>query len=61
MSPSRERAASLVLPPLSPAEVGAALSLRAADAIDAHLISGGLPGILRAWPVGVPALEFAES
>jgi hypothetical protein len=58
--PSRERAASLVLPPLSPAEVGAALSLGAADAIDAHLTSGGLPGILRAWPAGVPALEFAE-
>jgi hypothetical protein len=58
--PSRERAASLVLPPPSPAEVGAALSLGAADAIDAHLISGGLPGILRAWPAGVPALEFAE-
>ena len=50
----------LVLGPLNPAEVGAALSLGAADAIDAHLISGGLPGILRAWPAGLPALEFAE-
>jgi uncharacterized protein len=38
-----------------------ALRLRAADAIDAYLLSGGLPGILRAWPEGVPALTFAES
>ncbi len=45
---------NLVLGPLNPAQVGAALSLGAADAIDAHLISGGLPAILRAWP-GRPA------
>jgi uncharacterized protein len=54
------RADNLLLGPLNPAEVGKALSLRAADAIDAYLLSGGLPGILRAWPDGVPALEFAE-
>ena len=58
--PLGDRAGNLVLSPLNPAEVGAALSLDAADAIDAQLISGGLPGILRAWPAGVPALEFAE-
>jgi uncharacterized protein len=54
------RADNLLLGPLNPAEVGDALSLQAADAIDAYLLSGGLPGILRAWPDGVPALEFAE-
>ncbi len=54
------RADNLLLGPLNPAEVGGALSLGAADAIDAYLISGGLPGILRAWPPTVPALEFAE-
>jgi hypothetical protein len=54
------RADNLLLGPLNPAEVGDALSLQAADAIDAYLVSGGLPGILRAWPDGVPALEFAE-
>jgi hypothetical protein len=59
-SPLCEHAGTLVLGPLNPAEVGSALSLGAADAIDAHLISGGLPGILRAWPAGLPALEFAE-
>ena len=50
----------MLLGPLNPAEVGNALSLQSADAIDAYLLSGGLPGILRAWPEGVPALEFAE-
>jgi uncharacterized protein len=54
------RADSLLLGPLNPAEVGHALSLGAADAIDASLMSGGLPGILRAWPAGVAALPFAK-
>ncbi|MFE7275553.1 ATP-binding protein [Streptomyces sp. NPDC057623] len=55
------RADSLVLGPLNPAEVGEALGLDAADAIDAHLVSGGLPGILRAWPHGTPALDFVKA
>jgi uncharacterized protein len=54
------RADNLLLGPLNPAEVGSALGLPAVDALDAYLLSGGLPGILRAWPDGVPALEFAE-
>lgn len=54
------RADNMLLGPLNPAEVGGALNLPAADAIDAYLMSGGLPGILRAWPTGVPPLEFAE-
>ena len=53
------RADNLLLGPLNPAEVGAALSLQAADAIDAYLMSGGLPGILQAWPEGTAALAFA--
>jgi hypothetical protein len=55
------RADNLLLGPLNPAEVGDALDLDPADAIDACLLSGGLPGILRAWPGGTPALEFAEA
>ncbi|GHH82331.1 ATP-binding protein [Streptomyces capitiformicae] len=55
------RADSLVLGPLNPAETGDALGLEAADAMDAHLVSGGLPGILRAWPHGTPALDFIEA
>jgi AAA+ ATPase superfamily predicted ATPase len=53
------RADNLLLGPLNPAEVGQALSLPAVDALDAYLLSGGLPGILRAWPDGMPAVEFA--
>jgi uncharacterized protein len=55
------RADNFLLRPLNPAEVGAALGLEPPDAVDAYLMSGGLPGILRAWPEGVPALAFAES
>ncbi|MFD0501955.1 ATP-binding protein [Streptomyces chiangmaiensis] len=54
------RADNLVLGPLNPAETGGALGLDAADAIDAHLVSGGLPGILRSWPHGTPALSFIQ-
>jgi hypothetical protein len=39
---------------------GRALGLDGADALDAHLVSGGLPGILRAWPHATPALTFLE-
>jgi hypothetical protein len=54
------RADSLILGPLNPAETGAALGLSDVDALDAHLVSGGLPGILRAWPHSMPALTFLE-
>jgi AAA+ ATPase superfamily predicted ATPase len=55
------RADNLVLQPLNPAESGSATGLSGADAIDAYLVSGGLPGILRTWPSGTPALQFMES
>nr|WSZ98091.1 AAA family ATPase [Streptomyces sp. NBC_00857] len=55
------RADNLVLGPLNPAETGKILGLDAPDAIDAHLVSGGLPGILRAWPHSMPALDFIEA
>jgi AAA+ ATPase superfamily predicted ATPase len=55
------RADNLVLGPLNPAETADALGLGAADAIDAHLVCGGLPGILRAWPHATPALAFLEA
>jgi AAA+ ATPase superfamily predicted ATPase len=54
------RADNLTLGPLNPAETAEALGLSASDAIDAHLASGGLPGILRAWPHATPALPFLE-
>ena len=55
------RADNLALGPLNPAEVAGALGLGGSDAVDAHLISGGLPGILRSWPQGTPALQFIET
>nr|WP_204745228.1 DUF234 domain-containing protein [Glycomyces paridis] len=52
------RADTLKLLPLNPAETAAATGLSGADAVDAHLLSGGLPGVLRAWPEGLAAMEF---
>ena len=52
------RADTLTLGPLNPVETGSATGLSGADAIDAQLITGGLPGILRAWPLGVRPLDF---
>lgn len=54
------RADNMVLGPLNPAETGQALGLDGADAIDAHLVGGGLPGIIRSWPHGTPALDFLK-
>ncbi|MGH3872893.1 MAG: AAA family ATPase [Pseudonocardiaceae bacterium] len=55
------RADNLVLGPLTVAETGTATGLGPADSIDAHLVSGGLPGILRSWPHGTPPLPFLEA
>lgn len=52
------RADNLVLGPLNPAEVQQALGLTAHDAIDAHLVTGGLPGVIRTWTHGMPAQDF---
>ena len=55
------RADALRLLPLNPAEVATATGLEAADAIDAHLVSGGLPGILQECTHGATALDFLRS
>ncbi|GAA4609946.1 ATP-binding protein [Actinoplanes octamycinicus] len=52
------RADNLVLGPLHLAETAAATGLAGSDAIDAHLITGGLPGILMRWPSGTPADDY---
>jgi uncharacterized protein len=54
------RADNLALGPLNPYEAGQALGLSAADAIDAHLITAGLPGIVRTWPTGAGPLAFLK-
>lgn len=55
------RADNMVLGPLNPAETGHALGLDPIDAIDAHLITGGLPGVIRSWPPATPPLVFLET
>jgi hypothetical protein len=52
------RADNLVLGPLNLAETAAATGLAGSDAIDAHLITGGLPGILLRWPSGTSADDY---
>lgn len=52
------RADTLQLGPLTPAETATATHLGGGEAIDAHLVSGGLPGILRRWPSGTTALSL---
>jgi AAA+ ATPase superfamily predicted ATPase len=54
------RADNLILGPLNPRETAEALGLPSAEAIDAHLITGGLPGILRSWPHAMPPQPFLE-
>jgi len=49
---------NLVLGPLNLAETAAAAGLAGSDAIDAHLITGGLPGILLRWPSGTSADDY---
>ncbi|BCJ52477.1 ATPase [Actinoplanes sp. NBRC 14428] len=52
------RADNLVLGPLNLADTASATGLPGSDAIDAHLVTGGLPGILLRWPSGVPADDY---
>ncbi|GAA3444210.1 ATP-binding protein [Planomonospora venezuelensis] len=52
------RAAELVVHPLTPAEVATALELPATEAVDAHLVSGGLPMICASWPDGLAVREY---
>ena len=49
------RADNLVLGPLNLAETADVAALSGSDAIDAHLITGGLPGTLLRWPAGISA------
>jgi hypothetical protein len=55
------RAANMVLGPFNLAETAAVTGLEGADAIDAHLITGGLPGIALEWSPGTPPAGFLEA
>ena len=50
--PFHQRAGEMIVPPLTPAEVGTMLGLGPADAFDAWLVTGGLPLICSEWAPG---------
>jgi len=56
--PFHQRATEMVIPALSPAEVGAMLELEAADAFDAYLVTGGLPLICNEWERGMALQDY---
>ncbi|WP_338686516.1 DUF234 domain-containing protein [Streptomyces acidiscabies] len=56
--PFHQRGVEMVLAPLSPAEVMAMTGLPAADAFDAHLITGGLPLVCQEWREGESRAGF---
>ncbi|WP_426563757.1 ATP-binding protein [Angustibacter sp. McL0619] len=56
--PFHQRATEMVVPPLSPAEVAAMLDLDAAQAFDAHLVTGGLPMICAEWKSGLTLRRY---
>jgi AAA+ ATPase superfamily predicted ATPase len=56
--PFHQRGQELVLGPLNPAEVGQMLQLEPAAAIDAALVTGGLPLICATWPAGADLWAF---
>jgi AAA+ ATPase superfamily predicted ATPase len=59
--PFHQRATVMVLPPLNPAEVGALLSCSPADAIDAYLVTGGLPLICQEWERSLSLWDFLRT
>ncbi|MER6943434.1 DUF234 domain-containing protein [Nonomuraea sp. NPDC000554] len=58
--PFYQRAVDFVVDPLSPHDVGQALGLSAAEAFDAHLVSGGLPMICEEWPRGGSLWDYLK-
>lgn len=59
--PFHQRASEMVVPSLSPAEVGAMLDLAPADAFDAYLVTGGLPLVCAAWSRGTSLSTYLET
>lgn len=58
--PFYQRGSELVVPPFDPAETAEMLGLEAADAIDAHLVTGGLPLVVDEWERGSSLFEYIE-
>ncbi|MFN8075203.1 MAG: ATP-binding protein [Kineosporiaceae bacterium] len=56
--PFHGRATELVLAPLSPADIADLTGLAPMDAVDAYLITGGMPLVAQEWPAGATAEAF---
>lgn len=56
--PFHQRATVMVLPPLNPVEVGELTGASPADALDAYLVTGGLPLICQEWQRGESVRDF---
>ena len=56
--PFHLRGTEMVVPPLSPVDVADMLNLPPADALDAYLVSGGLPLVLEEWPASTGIFDY---
>lgn len=56
--PFHQRATEMVIQPLTPGDVSAMLRLPAGDALDAYLVSGGLPLVLDEWEPGWTVRQY---
>ena len=59
--PFHQRAKEMIVPPLAPSEIGSLLALSPEDALDAFLVTGGLPLIADEWPTGASLPDYLES
>ncbi|WP_407695972.1 ATP-binding protein [Sphaerimonospora thailandensis] len=55
------RAAKMTVRPLHPADVAVMTGLDAADAIDAFLITGGFPEVVKAWQPGMDRVGYLRA
>lgn len=59
--PFHQRASEMVVPPLTPAEVGRMLGLEPAESFDAYLVTGGLPMVCAEWVPGMSLWDYLEA
>ena len=60
--PLFQRGTDMVVPPLTPVEVGEIIgAASAADAFDGYLLTGGMPMLCDEWPSGNGALAYLET
>lgn len=59
--PFHQRANEMLVPALAPSETALMLGLSGPEALDAYLVTGGLPLIADEWPTGMPMWEYLSS